>query len=88
MRSKGKTPERPSLAEHLKVTTATRLIEIYLKIDDDGARRTNEEVKHCIAEANQPRQSFFLFINYMELHSSYHPQENYALMTPKESDTL
>jgi len=66
-----------NLADWLKVSVTRRELQNSF-LEDDGARETNDVVKGWIAGSQQIEPPFFVFINYMEAHQTYHPPQDYA----------
>jgi len=66
------------LPDFLMISRARQYVENNIILMDDGAQRTNEVVMRWIANAHERETPFFVFINYMEAHTPYHPPEEYA----------
>ena len=69
---------RFELPDYLMISRAKQYIENEILLMDDGAQKTNGVVTKWIADAHQADMPFFVFINYMEAHSPFHPPEEYA----------
>lgn len=62
---------RKELADSLLINAARLQVPGLVGTSDAGAHRTNRMVEKWITDSHNSNTSFFIFINYMEVHSPY-----------------
>jgi arylsulfatase A-like enzyme len=78
-------PTQPLISIARQLQRARAVLKRRRHRKDKGARATNEKLKKWLLGERQPKQPFFLFVNYMEPHEPYNPPQPYdRRFMPKE----